>query len=102
MYGMVYENILVKHKIMLPPKARGTVTWVADPGEYDVNVSITLISSIKCVDCEGKYMYKQYLILNTLLCTFITEKEKVYCRRITFGCVFYMISVLHEKQLPLN
>ncbi|XP_056009950.1 V-type proton ATPase catalytic subunit A-like isoform X3 [Ostrea edulis] len=37
MYGMVYENILVKHKIMLPPKARGTVTWVADPGEYDVN-----------------------------------------------------------------
>ena len=38
-YGMVYENILVKHKIMLPPKARGTVTWIADPGEYSVNVS---------------------------------------------------------------
>lgn len=38
-YGMVYENILVKHKIMLPPKTRGTVTWIADPGEYTVNVS---------------------------------------------------------------
>ncbi|XP_033759048.1 V-type proton ATPase catalytic subunit A [Pecten maximus] len=36
-YGVVYENILIKHKIMLPPKARGTVTWVADPGTYDVN-----------------------------------------------------------------
>ncbi|XP_065930638.1 V-type proton ATPase catalytic subunit A isoform X1 [Magallana gigas] len=36
-YGMVYENILVKHKIMLPPKTRGTVTWIADPGEYTVN-----------------------------------------------------------------
>ncbi|XP_069114898.1 V-type proton ATPase catalytic subunit A [Argopecten irradians] len=36
-YGVVYENILIKHKIMLPPKAKGTVTWVADPGTYDVN-----------------------------------------------------------------
>ncbi|OWF55216.1 V-type proton ATPase catalytic subunit A [Mizuhopecten yessoensis] len=36
-YGVVYENILIKHKIMLPPKSKGTVTWVADPGTYDVN-----------------------------------------------------------------
>ncbi|KAG7225022.1 hypothetical protein INR49_014477 [Caranx melampygus] len=36
-YGMVYENSLIKHKIMLPPKNRGTVTYVAPPGSYDVN-----------------------------------------------------------------
>lgn len=37
MYGMVHENRLVKHKIMVPPRARGTVTFVAEPGNYDVN-----------------------------------------------------------------
>ena len=37
-YGVVYENILIKHKIMVPPRAKGTVTYVADPGSYDVNV----------------------------------------------------------------
>ncbi|CAC5421738.1 ATPeV1A [Mytilus coruscus] len=36
-YGVVYENILVKHKIMLPPRAKGKVTWIAEPGCYDVN-----------------------------------------------------------------
>ncbi|XP_046353005.1 V-type proton ATPase catalytic subunit A [Haliotis cracherodii] len=36
-YGVVYENILIKHKIMVPPKARGTVTFIAEPGSYDVN-----------------------------------------------------------------
>ncbi|XP_074652426.1 V-type proton ATPase catalytic subunit A-like isoform X1 [Tubulanus polymorphus] len=36
-YGIVYENSLIKHKIMLPPKAKGTVTWMAEPGMYDCN-----------------------------------------------------------------
>uniref|UniRef100_A0A3Q2PRF5 H(+)-transporting two-sector ATPase n=1 Tax=Fundulus heteroclitus TaxID=8078 RepID=A0A3Q2PRF5_FUNHE len=36
-YGMVYENSLIKHKIMLPPKNRGTVTYVAPPGSYDIS-----------------------------------------------------------------
>lgn len=36
---MVYENSLIKHKIMLPPRNRGTVTYVAPPGNYDVTVS---------------------------------------------------------------
>lgn len=39
-YGMVLENSLIKHKIMLPPRNRGTVTYVAPPGHYDVNVSL--------------------------------------------------------------
>uniref|UniRef100_A0A8B9H0D8 H(+)-transporting two-sector ATPase n=1 Tax=Astyanax mexicanus TaxID=7994 RepID=A0A8B9H0D8_ASTMX len=36
-YGMVFENSLIRHKIMLPPRSRGTVTYVAPPGNYDVS-----------------------------------------------------------------
>lgn len=36
---MVYENSLIKHKLMLPPRNRGTVTYVAPPGNYDISVS---------------------------------------------------------------
>jgi V-type H+-transporting ATPase subunit A len=39
-YGHVQENNLVNHKIMLPPKARGTVTWIAPPGNYTVKDKI--------------------------------------------------------------
>lgn len=39
MYGMVYENILVKYKIMFFFKIRGIVIWIVDFGEYIVNVS---------------------------------------------------------------
>lgn len=35
-YGVVQENSLMKHKIMLPPKAKGTVTFIAEPGNYSV------------------------------------------------------------------
>lgn len=39
-YGTVHENRMVKHKMMLPPKARGTVTWMASPGHYTVTDKI--------------------------------------------------------------
>ncbi|XP_063959867.1 V-type proton ATPase catalytic subunit A [Lytechinus pictus] len=35
-YGMVPENTLIEHRLMLPPKQRGTVTWIAEPGYYDI------------------------------------------------------------------
>lgn len=38
-FGIVPENTLIKHKILLPPKARGIVTYIAEPGSYDLNVS---------------------------------------------------------------
>lgn len=34
-YGIVQENTLIEHRIMLPPKARGTVTYIAEPGSYE-------------------------------------------------------------------
>ncbi|KDN48874.1 putative TFP1p-H+-ATPase V1 domain 69 kd catalytic subunit, vacuolar [Tilletiaria anomala UBC 951] len=37
-YGSVYENALVKdHKIMLGPRAMGTVTYIAEKGSYNVD-----------------------------------------------------------------
>ena len=41
-YGMVYENSLIKHKLMLPPRNRGTVTYLAPQGNYDISVSVSL------------------------------------------------------------
>jgi vacuolar-type H+-ATPase catalytic subunit A/Vma1 len=32
----------VKHKLLLPPRAKGTVTYVASPGNYTVDVSVAL------------------------------------------------------------
>ncbi|XP_075580461.1 V-type proton ATPase catalytic subunit A-like [Pelecanus crispus] len=36
-YGTVMENSLIRHKIMVPPRSRGTVTYVAPPGHYSVS-----------------------------------------------------------------
>lgn len=35
-FGYVQENTLVMHKIMLPPKERGRVTYIAEPGNYQI------------------------------------------------------------------
>ena len=35
-YATVQENSLIEHKIMLPPGARGNVTYVAPAGEYSL------------------------------------------------------------------
>ncbi|KAH6918829.1 endodeoxyribonuclease [Coprinopsis sp. MPI-PUGE-AT-0042] len=40
-FGSVYENSLVdNHKIMLPPKALGTITHIAPAGSYNVNDTV--------------------------------------------------------------
>ncbi|KYO27154.1 V-type proton ATPase catalytic subunit A [Alligator mississippiensis] len=36
-YGAVKENSLIKHKIMVPPRSRGTVTHIAPAGHYDIS-----------------------------------------------------------------
>ncbi|XP_022111081.1 V-type proton ATPase catalytic subunit A [Acanthaster planci] len=35
-YGIVHENSLIEHRLMLPPKCRGTVKWIAPTGSYDI------------------------------------------------------------------
>lgn len=37
LYGLVHENTLVKHKMIVPPKAKGTVRYIAPSGNYTVN-----------------------------------------------------------------
>lgn len=37
-YGVVHENTLIKHYIMLHPKERGTITYIASPGSYTLEV----------------------------------------------------------------
>jgi len=39
-YGHVQENIMVKQAIMLPPKAKGTVTYIAPAGSYSITDTI--------------------------------------------------------------
>ncbi|MBQ5154024.1 V-type ATP synthase subunit A, partial [Macrococcus caseolyticus] len=36
LYGLVHENTLVKHRMLIPPKAKGTVTYIAPAGNYKV------------------------------------------------------------------
>ncbi|KAJ3337287.1 hypothetical protein HDU93_001333 [Gonapodya sp. JEL0774] len=35
-YGIVRENTLIRHRIILPPKARGTITYIAPKGTYTI------------------------------------------------------------------
>lgn len=39
-YGIVHENSLVEHRIMLPPGAKGVVSYIAPSGNYNVNEEI--------------------------------------------------------------
>lgn len=36
-YGYVHENSLIKHKMMLTPKGKGTVTYIAPQGSYNLD-----------------------------------------------------------------
>lgn len=38
--GWVQENSLVEHAVLLPPKARGTITWLAPAGNYSIEDSL--------------------------------------------------------------
>lgn len=35
-YGIVTENTLIKHKMMLPPRAKGSITYIAEHGNYNI------------------------------------------------------------------
>ncbi|CAG9465120.1 unnamed protein product [Pedinophyceae sp. YPF-701] len=39
-FGIVQENSLMEHRVMLPPSARGTVTWLAPSGDYTNNEKV--------------------------------------------------------------
>ncbi len=39
-YAIVPENTLMTHKVMVPPGARGNITWMADKGQYDISEDV--------------------------------------------------------------
>ena len=40
-FGSIYENSLLDdHKILLPPRARGTITSIAESGSYNVEDTV--------------------------------------------------------------
>ncbi|KAF8569881.1 hypothetical protein P879_03718 [Paragonimus westermani] len=39
-FGVVHENSLVKHRIMLSPKAQGTIKWIAPSGNYNITDNV--------------------------------------------------------------
>lgn len=40
-YGTVYENgLFPEHKIMVPPKAKGRVKFIAERGDYNIDAKI--------------------------------------------------------------
>lgn len=48
-FGSVYENSLLDdHKILLPPRARGTISWIAEKGSY------TVAEKVLEVEFDGK------------------------------------------------
>lgn len=61
-FGIVHENTLLKHRLALHPRARGTVTYIAPPGNYNVTVSS---SSLVCLMICRKFSKEE----NRLLCS---------------------------------
>jgi len=56
-FGIVHENTLLKHRLALHPKARGTVTYIAPPGNYNVTVSSSLVCFFKkCLKKEERFL----------------------------------------------
>lgn len=55
-YATVKENTLMDHKVMLPPNARGTITYIAPAGHYTVNDEVI---EIEFQGQRRKYSMKQ-------------------------------------------
>ncbi|KAL4514882.1 hypothetical protein Ndes2526A_g03763 [Nannochloris sp. 'desiccata'] len=54
-YGIVQENTLMEHRVMLPPAARGNVTYIAPAGQYSIDD--------KVIEIEFGGVKKEYSML---------------------------------------
>lgn len=68
--GSVFENSLVSdHKILLPPRAKGSVTWIAEAGSYTVDHEVVEL------EFAGKKMrYPMYHVWPVRMPRPVTEK----------------------------
>ena len=53
-YATVQENSLIEHRMMLPPGARGNVTFIAPAGEYSLEDKVIEVEfgGVKKVCCN--------------------------------------------------
>lgn len=65
-YGTVEENSLISHKIMVSPKAAGTITHIAREGDYKIDVRRLYHGCHNNNFIQG-FMYRQDVILETEL-----------------------------------
>ena len=59
-FGRVYETALVTHWIMLPPKAKGTITYIAPHGQYTITEEVLTVEFIG----KNKRTKKQQVKIN--------------------------------------
>lgn len=72
LFGIVPENSIINHRIVLPPKARGTVTWVATPGNYTVDEPVLE------VEFDGaKQKYSMMQVISSISCLYYLSLEKI-------------------------
>mmetsp|Transcript_24320 Transcript_24320/g.67617 ORF Transcript_24320/g.67617 Transcript_24320/m.67617 type:complete len:616 (-) Transcript_24320:156-2003(-) len=55
-YGVVHENSLLDHRLMLPPGAKGKVTFLAPPGQYNIEDEV--------VELEFQGVKKKYTMMS--------------------------------------
>jgi len=55
-YGCIEENTLINHKVMLPPKAHGRISFIAEPGSYTIEDEVL---EVEFGDQVKKYNMKQ-------------------------------------------
>nr|CAB55557.1 H(+)-transporting ATP synthase [Scherffelia dubia] len=55
-YGLVHENTLLDHRIMLPPGAKGRISYIAPPGQYTITE--------KVIELEFQGVKKEYSMMN--------------------------------------
>ncbi|XP_069797259.1 V-type proton ATPase catalytic subunit A-like isoform X6 [Narcine bancroftii] len=70
--GWVEENTLIRHWVLVPPSARGTVSYIAPPGNYTIKLTL---------EVEGKMdtiMKRTTLIANTSNMPVAAREASIY------------------------
>ncbi len=63
-FGLVHENSLIKHKMMVNPKAKGTVVHIAEPGTYHIDVGSDCLLSQSLTDFQRlNFLFSRMLYL---------------------------------------
>lgn len=73
-YALVQENSLLEHRVMLPPTARGNISFIAPAGEYNIDEKVIEVEfqGTKKVQCIITWCSKLVLFISNMLPFFST------------------------------